>query len=321
MVHSSGAWMVASGHAHPTTVLSNADLVARVPGVEEGWIDRVLGIATRRVLLPSESLVELAVTALDDALERAGWESESVDAVICGTSFVDDLLPATASLISAARCAGAVAFDVHAACASSLYALTVAHALMVTDDRLDRVAVCTAERPTGWADYEDRESSIFWGDSAACILLAREQISGSFELVGSRLINDNEFASKVRVRPGGTFHHDGRYSYQQVMKLSEQCADEVLGEAGLTGADVRAFVGHQSNLRLLADLGDRLCVPWERQWHNVEWAGNQGAAGVATAFSAGWAANRDALVDGDHVLLAAVGGGYSGSATLLRWRE
>ena len=170
-----------------------------------------------------------------------------------------------------------------------------------------------------WADYQDRESSIFWGDAAGCVLLERGASQPSFRVVEVALVNDNVYPEKVRVRPHGHFHHDGRYSYNQVLDLSERAASQVLKNAGLGAGDLRAFVGHQSNMRLLAALGERLGIEWDRQWHNVEWAGNQAGAGVATAFSRGWADHGAELTPGDHVLLAAVGGGYSGGAILLEW--
>lgn len=311
-------WIVASGHAHPDTVLANAELEARVPNLAEGWIERVLGIKERRVLQPAESLVVLAQEALDSSLERAGWDPGSVDALICAVGFIDDIEPATASLIASGRCNRAVAFDVNAACASWLYGIVIAKAMMAADDSLKRVAVCAAERPTAWVDYQDRDSCIFWGDSAACVLLDREPAPGSFEVVDTAMVNDNEFPYKVNVPRGSTFRHDGRYSYGQVVKLSQVCAEKVLTRSGVDARDLVAFVGHQSNLGLLGELGDQMGVPFERQWHNVSWAGNQSAAGVATAFSGGWIDHADELVEGDHVLLTAVGGGYSGAAVLLR---
>jgi len=61
-------------------------------------------------------------------------------------------------------------------------------------------------------------------------------------------------------------------------------------------------------------------VPLERQWTNVEWAGNQAGSGLLTAFSLGWQAHRNDLVVGDHVLLVAVGAGYTCGGVLLEWR-
>ena len=94
--------------------------------------------------------------------------------------------------------------------------------------------------------------------------------------MASALANDSTYAEKVRVRRGGVFHHDGPYSRTQVIELTERTSLEVLAAAGLDMGDVVAFVGHQSNIPLLEDVGLRLGVDWDRQWHNVEWAGNQG---------------------------------------------
>ena len=123
----------------------------------------------------------------------------------------------------------------------------------------------------------------------------------------------------MRVGRTSGFHHDGRYSYGQVLALTQATLEKVMKNEGIEARDLRAFTGHQSNVSLLGHLSDQLGVPWERQWHNVSWAGNQGAAGVLTAFSAGWERDRDQLTDGDYVAMAAVGGGYSAGAALLQW--
>ncbi len=311
-------YLVAAGHAHPPTELTSAEVERSVPGVAEGWLESRMGIASRRVLAHHESLAELGVRAVRDAAASAAWQADEIDALVGAVSFVDDVLPATASMIARDLSTSALAFDVNAACASFPYGLAVAQALMISRPELERVAVCAAERPTVWSDYEDRDSSVYWGDSAGCALLQTEPASG-FRLVGVALANDNAHAEKVRVRHHGTFHHDGRYSYEQVVRLTDRTSRELLDRAGLAPSELVAFVGHQSNIRLLREVGEKLGVDWERQWHNVEWAGNQAGAGVATAFSAGWRTHDASLRPGDHVLLAAVGGGYSAGAALLQY--
>jgi 3-oxoacyl-[acyl-carrier-protein] synthase III len=311
--------IVASGHAHPTQVVTSDELAESVPGLQAGWSEKRLGIRTRHLAGPHEHVADLAIASLHGALELAGWSGSDLDAVICGTSFADDLLPATASLIARDVAPTAVAFDVNAACASVPYGLVLAESLLTTRPELARMAVCVSEHPSAWADYQDRDSSVFWGDSAGCLLVERGEPAQGFRLVASALANDATYAEKVRVRRGGVFHHDGRYSRTQVIELTQRTSLEVLAAAGLDIGDVVAFVGHQSNIPLLEDVGLRLGVDWDRQWHNVEWAGNQGGAGVLTAFSQGWQAHAEDLEPGDHVLLATVGGGYSAGAVLLEW--
>lgn len=312
-------YIVASGHAHPERVVTSDGLARTVPGLEVGWSEARLGITERRMAASHEHIAGFAVSALRQALEHVGWSGSDLDAIICGTSFVDDLLPATASMIARDVSPSALAFDVNAACASVPYTLVLAESLLMTHDDIERIAVCVAERPTAWANYEDRDSCVFWGDSAGCVLLQRGGDTG-LRLAATALKNDSTFAEKVRVRRGGHFQHDGRYSRGQVIDLTEATCKQVLASEGIDPASVRVFVGHQSNIPLLRDIGERLGVPWDRQWHNVEWAGNQGGAGVLTALSAGLHANPGKLRRGDYVLVAAVGGGYSAGAVLLEWR-
>lgn len=311
--------MVAAAARHPERELTNEQLEAVVTDLRPGWIDEHLGIRSRRVLATHEQLSHLARAALTDALAEARWPGDTLDAVICSTSMSDDLLPATASLVAEGIATRALAFDVNAACAGGPVGIGLARALMADTPTVRRVAVLTAERPTAWVDYRERHSSIFWGDSAGCVLLEAGTSAPGFVVVGVAMENDNSGADQVRVRRGTPFHHNGRLAYSMVVKLTQKLGHAVLDEAGVAPADLRAFVGHQSNIRLLQDLSDTLGIPFERQWHNVEWAGNQTSSGVFTAFAEGWARDRATLRDGDHVLLAAVGGGFSAGAVLLRW--
>lgn len=311
--------VVGAGHAHPPNEIGSDQLASGVPGLEMGWAQKRLGLNSRRIALPHEHMSQFGVAAVAAALDQAGWAPEELDGILCGTSFVDDLLPATASLIGRDINPSAIAFDVNAACASGPYSVVMASALLATNPSLARVAVCVVERPSAWADYEDRESSVFWGDSAGCILLERGGTAPGWQVEATALRNDSAYAEKVRVRRGGTFHHDGRYSRQQVLDLSEACALDVFAQAGIGPADIDHLVCHQSNIPLLRDLSERLGVDFERQWHNVEWAGNQGGAGVVTAFSDGWSSLDETPTAGRRALLAAVGGGYTAGAVLLRW--
>lgn len=312
-------YIVGGGCAYPEAILDTEQLERMLPSLRTGWIEERLGIETRHVLQPHEHLGELGQRALDAALADAGWSGGDLDLIVGATSFVDDVLPATASWIARGEAAAATAFDVNAACASAPYAVSIAASMLGTAAEFERAAVCAAERPTGWADYADPESCVYWGDASGCLLLQRGRPLEGFRVVGTALLNDNDHPERVRVPRGGTFRHDGRFAYEQVCTLTEKTTSRVLSDAGVRPSDVRYFVGHQSNIRLLQSVGERLGIPWERQWHNVEWAGNQGGAGVVTAFVEGWRGARGSLEAGDLVLLAAVGGGMASGALLLSW--
>lgn len=320
MVFASESVFVAGlGHAHPSKTLTSEELASTVPDLEQGWAEKHLGIVSRRVAGEDEHIATFAIEATRQALGMAGLAGSDLDAIIVGTSFVDDLLPATASFVAQAVAPTAIAFDLNAACASGPYGVVVADSLLRTREQMTAVALCVAERPTAWADYGRRDSSVFWGDSAAALVIKRGG-PGGLRIVANSLRNEAEFAQKVRVPRGGVFSHDGRFSRSRVIALTRATCIDVLNEAGATARDVRGFVGHQSNIPLLHDVGDALGIPWDRQWHNVEWAGNQGGAGAICALSAGFRDNYDEMRSGDLVLVAAVGGGYSAGAFLLEWQ-
>lgn len=314
-------YVVGAGHAHPERELASTDLERIVPGVSEGWSEKHLGMTSRRVLGVEECVNDLLVEAVADALREAGWSGASLDAIVCGTVFPDQVVPASASYVARAHNPAAVAFDVSAACASFLYALSTAGGLLQTDG-FRRAAICSGERPTAYADYTDPHSCLFFGDSAgAVVATTQEPADACFELVDIVLNGDHEHPEKVFVPRNGHFRSDARFSFATVLRLGSAAVRSVLERNDVPPSRVVGSVMHQASQRVLVELGDLVGVPLDRQWHNYDWAGNQSAAGVVTALSAGWKAHRAELRDGDHVVLASVGGGYTGAAALLRWKS
>lgn len=310
--------IVATGHAHGPIELGSDVLESTVPGLSDGWSARHLGIRTRRVIPVHERITTYTSSAVRAALDRAGWHAESVDVVICGTSFPDHVNPASAAFVASEVNPDAIAFDVNAACASFPYGLTVARSLLATEGAFSRIVVCTAEHGSAWADYTDSHSSVFWGDSGAAALVSRETGPG-FVVVDVELVGDHRFPDKVFTPRNGTFRSDGKFSFEQVVRLSTMSSTTLLARNRLDVDDLAAVVPHQSNTRLFDAFSSSLGVPTDIFWSNVEWAGNQASSGLLTAFSAGWHDRSGALHDGDHVLLVTVGAGYACGAILLQW--
>lgn len=321
MIQISGFHIVAGGHAHPTTVLNTHQLEEVLPNLKPGWVGDRLGMQTRRVALPHERVADLGILATAQALERAGWTGDDLDLIVCGASFLEELMPARASAVAEHINPDVVAFDINAACSSALYAVAVAHAMMSVDPSLRRAAVCVVERPTASADYRDSHASVFFGDSAACVLVERSDdgAQSGFAIDVIAMLNCATNCEAVRVPRNGHFHHDNQEAFRLVTDMGEQVCVAALEGAGIGVDEIDYLIGHQANQAVLKSLGDRLGVPWEKQWHNFEWAGNQGAAGVLTAFCGEWYTHLDELTVGDRVMLNTVGSGFAASTILLRW--
>lgn len=305
------------GYHHPERRITNDDL-ARHMATSDEWIREHTGILERRYAEVGVDTSDLGVIATRRALEDAGWEPSDLDLLICVTSTPDCLIPATASYICNKLRLQSVAFDVNAACSGFVYGLAVAQGMMAAQG-YERVAVCAADRYTGVIDPADRKNSIFWGDSAATVLLQPERPPVGAELVDVVVENLNEGPDLVKTPVGGYFAMDGPAVKTIAFKGMVDSATDILTRNELSASDLRAFMAHQANLRLLETLAGTLGVDENRHWHNVEMCGNQGAAGVATTFCAGVEGHREELAAGDLLLLTVYGSGFTGGSTLLRW--
>lgn len=300
----------------PPDVITNADIIARVE-TSEDWILSHTGVRERRRAPAGWNTSDLGAAATRDALERAGWNPRELELLICATSTPDRLIPATASYIGQKLGIDPIAFDVNAACSGFVYGLATARAMMQSFG-YRRAALCTAEMYTRVTDYDDRSTCIFFGDSATTVLLTPERPAVGFEVLDLTMGNVNEGADFVTTPVGGTFRQDGRRVKEYALRCFEASARDMLGRHGLEPQQLRAFCGHQANLRVLEEVAQRLGVRSEQHWHNVSTCGNQGAAGVITAFCAGLAEHEAEVRDGDLFLLTVFGSGFTYGSVLLR---
>ena len=309
---------VAEGaYHHPEGRITNADL-ERLVDTSDDWIQAHTGIVERRRADEGIDTSDLAVIATRAAMERAGWRGDDIDLLVCATSTPDSLTPATASYIAGELGLRALAFDVNASCSGFVYGLAVVDGLMRTQGHR-RVALCTAEKYTKVTDYGDRHTCIFFGDSAATLMLQDERPPRGLELVDLVMANINEGAHLVGTPVGGHLAMDGPGLKKVALPALVNSATDMLERNELTVSDLKAFMGHQVNYRLLEEVTGALGVTDGQHWHNVRYRGNQGAAGVVTTLLAGLEEHEADLREGDLLLMTVVGAGFTGGSALLRW--
>lgn len=312
-----GPYIAAWGHHHPAAELTNADLVARMD-TSADWILSHTGIESRNLAAEDVDTSDLAVAATTAALRRGGWSPADVELLICATSTPDTLAPATAAHASEKLGLSGIHFDLNASCSNFVYGLAVARGLMATQG-LHRIALSAAEKYSRVVDYEDRRFAIFFGDSAGTVLLSDERPAHGAEIVDIRLGSHNEGADLAMTPIRGWFSMDGAAIKPIATRLLVESTTEMLAANDLEIGDLRAFLAHQMNYRLLEDLAEILGVREEQHWHNVATRGNQGGAGIVTALCAGIDNPGHPLRDGDLLLLAVVGSGFSAGSALMRW--
>ncbi|HET9488762.1 MAG TPA: beta-ketoacyl-ACP synthase III [Methylomirabilota bacterium] len=323
------AKIVGMGAYAPKRVLSNADLEAMVETNDE-WIVQRTGIRERHIAEEGEATSDLAVRAAQQALERANLVPEDIDFIVVGTTTPDMFFPTTANLVQhrlGCRRAGSV--DVLAACAGSIYSLTIG-ARFIEAGKYRRVLCIGAETLSKITDFTDRGTCILLADAAgAAVLEATDEGNG---LLDADLYSDGQYWDLLYMPGGGARHpatretvdaglHYAKMKGNEVFKVAVRmfvdCAETILTRHGLSVRDIDLFVPHQANLRIIEAAAKRVGLPMDKVFVNVDRYGNTGAASVYVALEEALAAGR--IRRGDLVLMAAFGGGFSWGAALMRW--
>ena len=232
----------------------------------------------------------------------------------------DTLAPATASWICNKLGLRAVPFDMNASCSGFIYGLAVADALIATRG-LRRAVLTAAEKYSRVVDHEDRRFEIFFGDSAGALLLQPDVPAIGLELVDLTMDARSEGTELALTPVKGFFSMDGAAIKPIATDMLVQSARAMLDRNELAIGDLRAFMAHQMNYRLLEDLVEALGVAEEQHWHNVQKAGNQGGAGVLTTLCAGLDDHASELRDADLLMLTVVGSGFTAGSALLRYTD
>ena len=323
------AKIVGVGAYAPKRILTNAELEKMVDTSDE-WIVQRTGIRERHIVDESEATSDLALRAAQQALERAGVEPGEIDFIVVGTTTGDMAFPTTANILQhRLGCRNAGSIDVYAACAGSVYSLSVGAQYIQTEKY--RTVLCVgAECLSRITDYTDRGTCILLADAAGAVVLRpSEDESG---IIDTDLYSDGKYWEFL-YQPGGGARHPathetvdkrmhfakmkGNEVFKVAVRMFGEAAERILTRNGFTSDDLDLFIPHQANLRIIEAAVKRLKVPMDKVMINVDRYGNTGAASVYVAMEEAWSSKR--LSTGDLVLLAAFGGGFTWGAALLRW--
>lgn len=313
----------------PSAVRSNQHFTNYLDTTEE-WIVSRTGIRERRCAAPHEATSNLGTKAAEAALKDAGLRIEDIGVIICATATGDHQFPATATFIQAALGAKDIpAFDISAACAGFLYGTAVAAGFLCAG-LYKRALVIGAETLTRYADPEDRGTCILFGDAAGAAVLevADNPQQG---IVYCDMGCDGTRADQIIVPAGGSrlptsemttaerlqyLRMKGREVYKFAVVKMQQLIDHALETAGLTPDDLKLVIPHQSNLRIIESVREKMGLPKEKVAINIDRYGNTSAASVIMGLHE--ARKNGTLHEGDYILMVAIGAGLTWSTMIVR---
>jgi len=294
------------------------------------WITTRTGIKERRMAAKDEQTSDMAARAALNALAQAEVAPEQVDLILLATATPDMLFPATACFVQKKIGAkNAACLDISAACAGFLFGIEIAQQF-ITSHTHDTVLVIGAEKLTSITNWSDRNTCVLFGDGAgAAVLQHRGRAHG---IISTHIGSDGQFTD-ILFMPGGgsrcpitkdnvdlnlaTIHMTGKEVYKQAVTAMLAAAQKALDQAGLSIDDIACIIPHQANLRIIDAIADRLKIPREKVFVNLDKYGNTSAAAVAIALDE---ANRSGRIkQGDYVLMVVFGGGLTWASTIVEW--
>jgi 3-oxoacyl-[acyl-carrier-protein] synthase-3 len=311
----------------PKGRLTNADLEARVD-TNDTWIVERTGIRERRIAGPDESTGTLAFDAAAAAIKRAGLTPSDIDLMIVATVTPETLIPHTGAWVGERLGLHCGSFDLNAACSGFVYATVVASSLLRTG--LRHVLVIGAETLSRVTDPNDRGTCILFGDGAGAAVWSRTD--GTDALLGWDLGCDGSAAELLIIPAGGSAHPvtaetvaagdhylkmQGQEVFKRAVRTVVESARVTLERSGVCADDVRWFVPHQANGRIIVSAAQRLGFGNDRVISNLDRYGNTSSASIPLALFE--AVDEGRVRDGDLVLLSGFGAGMTWASALLRW--
>ncbi len=322
--------IIGTGRAVPPKVLTNADL-SRMVDTSDAWIVERTGIRERHILDASQSASDLATEACRNACLKAGVDPSAVDCIIVGTVTGDCPFPATATFVQKKLGAApsGCAFDLSAACAGFLYGMSIADSFIRTG-QFKRVLVVGVEVLSRIIDWTDRATCVLFGDAAGAVLMSASD--GPSGVLSTHLFADGSLAEILWQPVGGSrepatpealaarrqyVQMNGREVYKHAVRNMASGAKTALDTNGLTASDVTWVIAHQANIRILEGVSERVGIPMDRFFTNVDRYGNTSSASVPSALDE--AIEQGKIRSGDILLFAALGGGLAWASGVARW--
>jgi 3-oxoacyl-[acyl-carrier-protein] synthase-3 len=264
----------------------------------------------------------------------AGVKAEEIQLIIVATVTPDMFFPSTACFVQKKIGAtNAVCFDISAACSGFLYALQVARHFINTGNRTTALVI-GAEKLSSLVNWKDRNTCVLFGDGAGAVVIRRaeEGAEAPGRVLSTVMGSDGNLADLLKV-PGGasacpitpenvesrpnTIHMEGRETFKHAVTRMLEASQQALEIAGLKAEDVSLVIPHQANARIIGAIAERLGLPEDRVFMNLDKYGNTSAATIPVALDEANKAGR--LKKGDVILLVAFGGGFTWASSVVRW--
>ena len=319
-----------TGSYLPKTIRTNHDIEKMVDTSDE-WIVARSGISERRIAANNEQTSDLSCAASRQAIDMAGIKPTDLDMIIVATVTPDMVFPPTACILQHKLGAGGcAAFDLNAVCSGFIYGMAVADGF-IRGGNAKNILVVGAEKLSRIVNWQDRTTCVLFGDGAGAVVLQAEEKSGR-GIISSHLHADGQYGPLLTLPAGGSnipashqsvedkLHYiamQGNELFKVAVRSLSEVALEALQHNNITLDELKLFIPHQANMRIIKAVASRIGLAPEKVFTNVHKYGNTSSASIPIALDE---ANRKGLLHPhDLLLFDTFGGGLTWGAMVIRW--
>ncbi len=326
------------GHYVPDQVVTNDDL-AKLMDTNDAWIQERTGIKERRHIKKGDgnSTSIMGVKAATLALENAGLTSEDIEMVVFATLSPDMYFPGGGVQVQDLMGMGTVpALDVRNQCSGFVYAISVADQFVKTG-MYKNVLVIGSENHSGGLDFTDRgrSVSVIFGDGAGAAVVSRNE-TGTGGILSTHLHSEGKHKDELSLQGPSTNYWvpeiiadnpqenipyypymNGPFVFKNAIVRFSEVIKEGLEANGLSVSDIDMLIPHQANLRISQFIQKKLQLGDDQVYNNIQKYGNTTAASIPIALSEAW--EKGKIKEGDLVVLAAFGSGFTWGSVIIRW--
>jgi 3-oxoacyl-[acyl-carrier-protein] synthase-3 len=323
-----GVKILGTGSYFPEKILTNLDL-EKIVDTSDEWISARTGIRERRISKNNEPTSELAYKASIKALEAANILPKQIDLILIATITPDMLFPSTACFLQ--RKLGIVsipAFDLSAACSGFIYGISMAKAF-IESGSYKTILLVGAEELSKITDWTDRNTCVLFGDGAGAMVFSNSQKDD--DILSVFLGADGLFSDLLFLPAGGsaypttestvsenlhTIKMQGKEVFKAAVPKMALAAKKALELSGKAIDDIKIFIPHQANMRIIKAVAKKIGIPMDKVFVNIHKTGNISSATTITALDE--AIKIGKVCKGDIVELIAFGGGFTWGAAIIR---
>ncbi|MBP2057624.1 3-oxoacyl-[acyl-carrier-protein] synthase-3 [Lactobacillus colini] len=317
--------IVASARNIPEQVVTNDDL-SQIMDTSDEWIKQRTGIKVRHISA-GENTSDLAINVAKVLLKQVSWQADDLDLIIVATMSPDNMTPAVGAMVQGALGAKkAIAFDISAACSGFSYAISIAQDIMIANN-FKNAMVIGAEVLSKLLDWQDRTTSVLFGDGAGGVLL---RLSSTRHLLAKDLntfgdLADNLVAGSIAVADSwqDNLHHisafkmNGREVYRFATHNVPKSILSAAKKANISLDEIDHYLLHQANSRIITQVARKLKQPIEKFPVNISEYGNTAAASEAILLAE--CLENKVIKPGETIILSGFGGGLTTASLIYKF--